>query len=106
MVPADQRLETADIFARRANNRLVGNAELAALERLAQVILEDLAVRRLAVHRRYIEAMLAAPVRLGRVQREVGIAHHRIGACAAGVADRNSHRCADRHAMALDHIDS
>ena len=48
--------------------------------------------------------MLAASGVLGRVEREVGVAHQGIGAGPARVADGDSDRCADRHLVALDHV--
>ena len=39
MVPADQRLEAADLVAREIDHRLVVQLELAGRQRLAQVVL-------------------------------------------------------------------
>jgi hypothetical protein len=50
-----------NLLAGGADDRLVGDRQLAALERLAQVVLEHLPVARFAVHRRLVEAVLAAP---------------------------------------------
>ena len=77
-------------FPRRRCGRSADNAtaELAALDRLAQVVLEHLALGRFAVHRRLVEAMLAAAGSLRCVKREVGIADQGVGAGASGVADR------------------
>ena len=104
MVPAHQRLEAADILAGGADDRLVGDPQLAAVERLAQVVLQHLPVRGLGVHRLFVEAMLAAPGRLGGVERQIGVADHRVGAGAARVADGDADRGADRHLVALDRV--
>src|SRR3954463_853534 len=48
--------------------------------------------------------MLPAPRTFGGVEREVGIANHRIGAGSPGIADGNSDRCPDRYLMTLDDI--
>ena len=103
-LPADQRFEARDLLACGVDDRLVVNRELAALDRLAEVVFEDLALGRLAVHRRLVEAMLAAARRLGRIEREVGVADQRVGAGAAGVADGDADRGADRDLVAFDRI--
>ena len=48
--------------------------------------------------------MLAAAGGLGGVEREVGIADHRVGAGAAGIANDDADRGADRHLVAFDRI--
>ena len=96
VVPADQRLEAGDLLARGADDRLIGDPQLAAVDRLAKVVFEHLAVGRLAVHRRLVEAMLAAAGGLGGIKREVGVADQAVGACASRVADGDADRRADR----------
>ena len=104
MLPADQRFEPGDLLAGGADDRLVMDRQLAALDRLAKIVLEQLALGRLAVHRRFVEAVLAAAGGLGRVEREVGIADQRVGAGPARVADGDADRGADRHLVAFDHV--
>ena len=48
--------------------------------------------------------MLAAARGLRCIQREVGVADHRICAGATGVANGDSDRCADRHLVALNRV--
>ena len=48
--------------------------------------------------------MFAATVGLGGVEREVGVADQAVRAAPADIADRNSDRCADHDAIALDHV--
>src|SRR5260370_20936608 len=43
MVPADQRLESADLVAREIHHRLVIELELLGRQRLAQILLDDAA---------------------------------------------------------------
>ena len=104
MVPADQRLEPANFLARGADDRLVDDRHFAAVDRLAKVVLERLAIGRLAVHRLFVEAMHAATGGLGGVKREIGVADQSVGAGPARIADRNADRRADRDLVALDHI--
>src|SRR5437764_7706677 len=58
------------------------------------------------MHRRLIEAVLAAARALGGVKRKIGVAHERIGAGAPGVPNRDSDRSADQDLMAFDEIRS
>src|SRR5205085_10896194 len=97
VLPAHQRFEPRHLLAGRSNDRLVVDSELAALDRLAKVILEHLAFSRLTVHRRLVEAMLAAPGRFGSVECEIGVPDQSVRAGAAGVADRDPNRRTDRH---------
>ena len=106
MLPADQRLEAGNLLARGADDRLIVHRQLAAFDRLAKVVFEQLALGRLAVHRGLVEAMLAAARGLGGVKRKVGVADERVGAGTARVADGDSDRRADRDLVSFDHIGS
>src|SRR4051812_44509811 len=59
VLPADQRLEAGHVLTRGVDDRLVMNCELAALDRLTEIVFEDLTLGRLAVHRRLVQAVLA-----------------------------------------------
>ena len=104
VLPADQRFEAGNFLAGGADDRLIMDRQLAALDRLAKVVLEQLAFRRFAVHRWLVEAVLAAAGGLGGVEREVGVADQGVGAGASRVADRDPDRRSDRHLVALDHV--
>jgi hypothetical protein len=104
MGPADKRLEPANFLAGGADDRLVGDPQLAALDRLPKIVFEHLAVGQVAVHRRFVETMLASARRLGRIQGEIGVADQAVGARAPRIADRNPDRRADRHLVALDRV--
>ena len=68
-------LEAADVVAREIDDRLVVQLELAGRQRLAQVALQRAPHLHLRVHLRLEEAVGAAPVALGAIEREVGVAH-------------------------------
>ena len=104
MVPPHQRFEPGQILARGAHDRLECDPQFAAVERLAKVVVEHLAIGRLAVHRGLVEHMLAASGGLGGVEREIGIADQAVGAILLRVADRDSDRGADGNPVALDQI--
>src|SRR4051812_32591680 len=67
VLPAYERLEPGDVLACGVNDGLVMNRKLAPLERLAEVVFEQLPLGCLTVHRRFVEAMLAPPGALGSV---------------------------------------
>ena len=73
MVPAQQRLAADDPVVADVDQRLVVQLELAAHERLAQVDLQRAARLHARVHLRLEEAVGAAAVGLGAVQRHVGV---------------------------------
>ena len=80
MVPADQRLEAADLVAREIDDGLVVQLELAGRQRLAQVVLQRAARLHLRVHLRLEEAVGAAAVALGAVERQIGVPDQLVGA--------------------------
>ena len=73
MVPAQQRLEAEDRARSEVGERLVVDLELASADRQAQVGFELAALAQRLVHRRLVEAGEAAALRLGAVERHVGI---------------------------------
>ena len=104
MLPTHERLEPGDLLAGGADDRLVMDRQFAALDRLAEVVFKQLALGRLAVHRRLVKAVFAATGCLRGIKRKVGVANERVGAGAARIADGDAHGRADRHLVSLDHI--
>ena len=104
MVPSHQRLEARDFLARRAHDRLIRHPQLVPLDRLAQIVLEQLPLRRLAVHGRLVKPVFAASGTLRGIEREVGIADEGVGTCAARVADGDSDGSSDGHLVTLDGV--
>ena len=102
MAPADQRLEAADLVAREIDDRLVVQLELAGRQRLAQVVLHGAARLHLRVHLRLEEAEGAAPVALGAIERQIGVADQLVGAQPVGRADGDADAGADHHLVAVD----
>ena len=81
MLPAHQRLE-ADDLAADARLRLVVQGELVALDRRAQILLQRAPLAQPLVHVGFEEADRAAAVRLGAIERGVGVAEQRRSASA------------------------
>ena len=104
MLPADESLESGDLFSRGTDDRLVMNRELAALDRLPEIVFKQLALGGLAVHRRLVETVLAAPRPFGGVEREIGIADQCVRTCTARVADHHANGGSDRNLVALDRV--
>ena len=102
MVPADQRLEAADLAARDLDDRLVIQLEFVGDERLAQVELQAPALLHLRVHFRLEEVVGAAAFRLGAIERHVGVAQELVGLVAVGRRHGDADAGADDHLMAVD----
>ena len=66
VMPAQQRLEAADLVAREVDERLVVELELAVGQRLAQIDLQLAARLHVGIHVRLEEAVDAAPSALAR----------------------------------------
>ena len=102
MVPAQQRLGADDLAGHEAQLRLIGEHELAALDRFGQRLLGvDLALvlgGELVVE----QAMLAAAERLGAVHGDVRGAHQGFDAVAMVGADRDADRSADVDAVPVE----
>ena len=90
------------VVAREIDDRLVVQLELAGRQRLAQVVLQRAPRLHLRVHLRLEEAVGAAAVALGAIEREVGVAHQLVGARAVGRADGDADAGADHHLVAVD----
>src|SRR5690348_16379266 len=104
MLPANERLEAGKLFARGANDRLIVNRKLAAIDRLSEIVLEDLPFGGFAMHRRLIKPMLATAGGLGGIEGEIGVPDECVCARSAWVADGIADRCPDRDLIAFDLI--
>ncbi len=104
MIPADQRLETADLVALQGDHRLVVELEFASGQRLAQILLHDATGLHLLVHRGFEKAECAAPVAFGAIEREVGVSQQRVGARSVARTDRNADAGADDGLVAAEVI--
>ena len=102
MVPAQQRLEAADLAARKLDQRLIVELEFVGEQRLAQVELQPAALLHLRVHLRLEEMIGAAAVGLGAIERHVGVAQQLIGLVAVGRRHGNADAGADDDLMAVN----
>ena len=75
MRPAAQRLDADHGLAAVVDDRLVGDLQLVALDRRAQVVLDQLALEQVGVHRGVVDAGAVAAFVLGAIERHVGMAH-------------------------------
>ena len=75
MRPAAERFDADHGLAAVVDDRLVGDAQLVVLDRRAQVVLEQLALEQVGVHRGVVDAGAIAALVLGAVERHVGVAH-------------------------------
>ena len=86
----------------QVDERLVVQLELAVGERLAQVELERAARLQPRVHLGLEEAVDAAPVRLGAIERHVGVLQQLVGVVAVARRDGDADAGADHHLVAVD----
>ena len=104
MVPPDQRLETGDVLAGSIDAWLIGEPQLAPLERDAQVRFHELPHARGLVHLRREEAVAALAGGLRGVERKIGVAHQVVRSAVVIVGGNYADRCADRHRSAADGV--
>src|SRR6202008_3650785 len=102
MIPAQQRLEARDLAGLQQQDRLIMDLELAVGDRLAQVELEQAARLQPLVHLALEEAMGAAAVALGEVERHVGVLQQQVGVDAVVGRDGDADAGADYDVAALD----
>ncbi len=76
VLPADERLEPDDPVAGEVHQRLVEDAQLATLDRAAQVVLHVDPVHRLVGHRRFEQGVAVRWIALGPDHRDLGLAEH------------------------------
>ena len=101
MPPAHQRLE-ADDLAVDARLRLIVQRQLVALDRRSQFLLQRAPLAQPLVHVGFEEAERAAALRLGAIERGVGIADQRGGVGAVDRKYRDADAEAGAHRMAVD----
>src|SRR6266581_3463374 len=84
MIPAEQRLKSADLSASKVDDGLVMELKLIGLERLAKVELERSTLLHLCIHLGLEKVVSATPIGFGAVKRHVGVAQELIGFFAVG----------------------
>ncbi len=82
MTPAHQRLEARDAVVGQRQHRLVVQFELLGGQRLAQFESEPVAALRVEAHGVLVETEGGAAVRLGCIERKVGVAQQRVDVVA------------------------
>ena len=102
MVPAQQRLEAGDLAGLQVKDRLVVELELAVGDGLAQIELERPAQLQPLVHLALEEAVGAAAVALGKIERHVGVLQQQVGVDAVAGRDRDADARADGNVAAID----
>ena len=101
VLPAQQRLDPGDAAGGEVDLRLVEEPELAALDPLAQVVLERQPLERARVHGRRAELETVAPQLLGAVHGDVGAGQQRLGVAAVGRVEADADAGRDVEAMAV-----
>src|SRR3546814_9187392 len=105
MFPADQRFVADDALLPGGDDRLIGDVELVLRERVAQIVFERLAVLRPDEQFRAVEAVDAAPVGLGGVEREIGVADQAFRILAVLGGDRDADRArSEEHTSELQSL--
>ena len=102
MVPAQQRLEGDYAIAGDVADGLVVRLEFVALERRPHIHFQQAPRLRARVHAGLEEAIGAAAVGLGAVQREVGVLQQLVGIAAVLRRQRDADRDADHDLMVVD----
>ena len=104
MQPARQRLDADHLVAAGVEDRLVEHLEAVVRDGLAQVLLDELALRQVGVHHGVIDAGTVAAFVLRPVQRHVGVAHDVGRAAGAPVDHGNADAGADDDGVAADRV--
>src|SRR5438874_10825878 len=95
MTPSQQRLEPVYTAREYVDERLVVELELLDHDRPAKIELQQAARLRPLIHLRFEEAMGAAPVHLGAIEREIGILQQLVRIRVGVGGERNADACAD-----------
>ncbi len=95
--PARQRLGADDPTGGELDDGLVGDEQLVALERLAEVAVELDARLDVGLHARLVPAVRARAVRLGPVHRQVGVAKQVVAGLGAEIGHHDADAGADEH---------
>ena len=93
VLPADQRLEAADLAGAEVDDRLVVERQLVAVERVAQLAFDLEPAHRTGPHLGVEEHAAGAAAFLGPVHRRVGVADQQLGAGAALAGAAGRRRC-------------
>ncbi len=104
MGPAHQRLDPGHHVRLGIDDRLITQIHLAARQRVAQIVFECAADLGRLVQITRIETEPAAPVALGRIERQIGIAHQIVAGQSVERRNRHADRRPDDTAAALDRI--
>ena len=91
VLPAHQRLEADDPVGGQVDQRLVVEAQLAALDGASEVVLHVDPVHRLFGHRRLEQDVALGRVALGTDHRDLGLAQHLAGRRAPRLPDGDPH---------------
>jgi hypothetical protein len=102
--PARQRLDADDLVAARVEDRLVEHFEAVVLDGLAQILLDEFALRQVCVHHRIVDAGSIAAFVLGPVERHIGVAHDVGRSAGARVDHGDADAGADDDGMAADRV--
>jgi hypothetical protein len=100
-MPAQQRLHADHLAVRETDLRLVVQAELVFGDRAPQLGFELLAALDLALHRLDEEAVGVAAVRLGAIERDVGVAQQLVRIGVVVGKDRDADADAGVHLVAV-----
>ena len=102
MVPADQRLQAGRRAVGGRDHGLVVEQQFIALQRFGELDLQLAPLVHLGVHAGFEEAVAAAPVCLGAVECQIGVAHDLVGLRPVERRDRNAEAEPDRNLVSVD----
>jgi hypothetical protein len=102
MVPANQSFEHHDFVAGDVANRLIVDLEFVALQRHPQVEFQQPPGLGAGIHPGFEEAVGAAAVRLGSIERQIGILQELIGILSVLGRQRNADADPDNELVAAD----
>ena len=101
-VPAQQRFDAGHASRGDVDLRLVVELQLAALERVAQIVLQRQPLQRAAVHRRREHLIRVAARVLGAIHRVVGVRQQRLGRVAVARKKRDADAGGDEQLRPFD----
>ena len=102
--PAAERFHRDDRLAAVVDDGLVGDPQLVLLDRGAQVVLDELALEQIGIHRGVVDASPVAALVLGAIERHVGVAHD-VGRTADVLVDQgDADAGADHDAVVADAV--
>ncbi len=97
MRPARQRLDADDPTGGEVDDRLVGDAQLVALDRLTEIAIELDAGLDVGLHLRLVPAVRPGPLDLGPVHRQIGVAQQVVARLGAELGHDDADAGADEH---------